>query len=404
MPRLHPPALLVALSLAYFLAGCGGRPAANTVPATSAPAGPAVTIAPTQPPLATPAATVALQESTAAPAPNTQAVSASTVAPLQAPPLTRSLLLQEPRLEGDDVRLVQRRLSALGYTEVGAADGIFGPNTEAAVRAFQADNGLDADGVIGPQTWERLFSAAAVGRPWVAPILDAPTGFVLGGTRDGAWLSPAETTASFASGLAFRRYSPSGETGSSVADAAVSVGVPCEQTLVVELAPPAETGEVVAIAGPWNPLPRQPINAADQQAEFREQVLALLRAEGIAEPDLQIRQALRVDLTGNGDEELLVVATRLAEQRTTIAPGDYSLVALLPADRQGAELVVGEFHTAAAEFGASVEYRINGLFDLNGDGSLEIVVGWNYYEGGGTVVYDAAGGQIREVLGAGCGV
>jgi hypothetical protein len=314
------------------------------------------------------------------------------------------LLLQEPHLEGDDVRLAQRRLAALGYTEVGAVDGVFGPNTEAGVRAFQTANALEADGVLGPQTWERLFNEAAVGRPWIAPIVDAPTGFLLGGTRDGTWLSAEEAAASFGAELAFQRYTPSGETGSSVAKAPVSVGVPCEQTLIVELAPPAAPGEVVALAGPWNPLPRQPINAADQPEEYREQVLALLRAEGISEPDLQIRQALRVDLTGNGDEELLVVATRLAEQRTTIAPGDYSLVALVPADRQGAELVVGEFHTEAAEFGASLEYQILGLFDLNGDGSLEIVVGWGYYEGGGTAVYDAAGGQFREVLGAGCGV
>ncbi|MBM7654754.1 peptidoglycan recognition protein family protein [Neobacillus cucumis] len=52
--------------------------------------------------------------------------------------------------KGEDVKQVQR---ALGVQAVGT----YGPKTEAAVRAFQASNGLTVDGVVGPQTWEALF-------------------------------------------------------------------------------------------------------------------------------------------------------------------------------------------------------------------------------------------------------
>jgi peptidoglycan hydrolase-like protein with peptidoglycan-binding domain len=36
------------------------------------------------------------------------------------------------------------------------ADGVFGPGTEAAVRAFQRTQGLVPDGIIGPKSWGLL--------------------------------------------------------------------------------------------------------------------------------------------------------------------------------------------------------------------------------------------------------
>ena len=41
------------------------------------------------------------------------------------------------------------------------ADGVFGQKTRARVVEFQGDNGLDADGVVGPITWEKLLALVA---------------------------------------------------------------------------------------------------------------------------------------------------------------------------------------------------------------------------------------------------
>ncbi len=61
---------------------------------------------------------------------------------------------------GDDVVRLQKRLNAAGF-DCGEADGIFGPNTEAALRAFQADAGIAADGIAGPATNAKLAEAQA---------------------------------------------------------------------------------------------------------------------------------------------------------------------------------------------------------------------------------------------------
>ena len=59
---------------------------------------------------------------------------------------------------GDNVRELQRQLNDLGYS-CGIADGVFGAKTETAVKDFQRDHGLKADGIVGPLTWAAIDEA-----------------------------------------------------------------------------------------------------------------------------------------------------------------------------------------------------------------------------------------------------
>src|SRR5438552_663664 len=49
---------------------------------------------------------------------------------------------------GSEVRHMQKQLAVLGFRP-GPIDGIFGPHTEAALKAFQRSRGLAPDGVFG---------------------------------------------------------------------------------------------------------------------------------------------------------------------------------------------------------------------------------------------------------------
>ena len=66
----------------------------------------------------------------------------------------RLLRLQSPYLRGEDIRALQTALVKAGFTV--DTDGIFGPGSEKAVKAFQTQQGLGADGIAGPATKKAL--------------------------------------------------------------------------------------------------------------------------------------------------------------------------------------------------------------------------------------------------------
>jgi putative chitinase len=62
--------------------------------------------------------------------------------------------------EGEDVKKLQIKL---GVDPIGK----FGPKTDAAVRTWQASNGLTADGIVGDGTWSKMFSEEVTSAPTV---------------------------------------------------------------------------------------------------------------------------------------------------------------------------------------------------------------------------------------------
>lgn len=81
---------------------------------------------------------------------------------------------------GPAVVMMQDRLKAHGFN-AGVSDGIYGPNTGMALKAFQASQGITADGVCGPITWGRLDR-----QPNTVPAPSGFTGLVRQGDRGAA--------------------------------------------------------------------------------------------------------------------------------------------------------------------------------------------------------------------------
>lgn len=91
----------------------------------------------------------------------------------------RLLYLRVPHFHGADILALQGALNVLGFS-CGNLDGIFGSFTERATREFQANVGLPADGIVGPETVKAIERLSHV---WQGKDPTAPASLVASATR-----------------------------------------------------------------------------------------------------------------------------------------------------------------------------------------------------------------------------
>ena len=76
--------------------------------------------------------------------------------------------MAEPTLQsgstGEAVRELQIALQETG-NDPGPIEAVFGSQTEAAVKAFQAERGITVDGIVGPITWRNIDEFAEFDEP-----------------------------------------------------------------------------------------------------------------------------------------------------------------------------------------------------------------------------------------------
>jgi peptidoglycan hydrolase-like protein with peptidoglycan-binding domain len=412
MPSWYTPTFAMVVAC-FMLAACGS---ANPTTLPSDTAAPAATVAlsPTgAPDSTTPSIPAATNQAPTAPAtPPTEAATTTAANPTASTPvavdeLTRTLSLQSPPLEGDDVRAAQQRLLDLGYTQVGQVDGIFGTNTAQAVRAFQTAQGLAVDGVIGPQTWAALFGSASSNRSLI-PIIDADTNWLIGATEQGRWID-APTAGPLIGAQQYQLLTTMGyistATGTIMRSDLRDI---CPNLFIVELQPQIDRQNTIGIgSGATHTLQPRPITQVDlTSAGYDNTISAALNVVGLSNATIGLVQGFQIDIDGDGTQEVVLTAEHRADGTGRVTPsakaGDYSAVMIVK-DGQ-ATMVAYEIQIKDIEFGAPLEFRVAGVADLNGDARMDLVVTSSYYEGTTSTVYDLLPEGPREAISTGCGV
>jgi hypothetical protein len=82
------------------------------------------------------------------------------IKPVNKYPYKAGTIVQKGWQNSKGVKLVQARLNTMGYRPKLMDDGDFGTKTEMAVKWFQRMAGIEVDGMVGPETWGKLFPVA----------------------------------------------------------------------------------------------------------------------------------------------------------------------------------------------------------------------------------------------------
>lgn len=264
-----------------------------------------------------------------------------------------------------------------------------------------------------------LFVCGAATAGDLHPIIEIETGYFFGGSEKGKWIKPDKAAKSAGKKTTYQVYGLTKKEGQITTGKPKSVDEPCPDTLMVSLSAKPKDG-VIGLAAPWNALPRTPVIADVTQSVYVEAVRDFLQARGVTDPKVRITRILRVDLDGDGEEEVLISATNyFTDDKSTDTsaapfpqapieapqPGSYSIVILqrLVDGNVQTKLVAGEVYAKPAESVAPNVYNLAAVLDLNGDGKLEVIVHSFYYEGGQTTIYRCEPDKIEAALSVECG-
>ena len=244
----------------------------------------------------------------------------------------------------------------------------------------------------------------------IVPIVELRHRGLLGGVQNGRWIAPARVAPRMKAETEFVLVGWNGveEGGVTLAKKGPQEDV-CQDFTRMEFELQQEYGVAIGTNAKWNPVPRIPKSIDLNNATYKAVVTAFLKRKGIARPVVRIKEAFRVDLEGDGTEEVVLSATYYKKGLSSdAAVGDYSFVMIRKSvgRRVTDHLLQGDFILKKVDFGAPTENHLSAIADLNGDGKMEIVLGGSYYEGDFAGAYEMKNGRpvkIKEFE-IGCGV
>lgn len=180
-----------------------------------------------------------------------------------------------------------------------------------------------------------VLAASAYGQTSFVPIGELKVKGVMGGVENGRWIAPARAAKLMNERTEFVLIGKRGVEEGGVTFGRLSQPEdPCDDFYPLELELKMDLGVAIGSVAKWNPMPRMPKEISLENKTYRNIVAGYLRGKGIANPVVRLTRAFRIDLDGDGTEEVLISATHFkygVEPRA--ARGDYSFVMLRTARR-----------------------------------------------------------------------
>lgn len=149
----------------------------------------------------------------------------------------------------------------------------------------------------------------------------------------------------------------------------------------------------VAVAGPWDALPRRP-RRLDNTIPFVPLVRRVLDAADLPAAPVAINAVHAVDLEGDGVGGYVINAANGNGEDG--APTDYSVLLLAHGADEPAPTVIEAWYPGPGAEPFNTWEPFCADADGDGDGAMELFVAWQYYEGGGLRAYQIQDGVPRE--------
>jgi len=233
---------------------------------------------------------------------------------------------------------------------------------------------------------------------------DTTVFLLLGGVGRGVWFTPDVSALRFADEAAYSLHTLTQEYSYFFRGRAPESSPTCDSFFVGTDADLDEVGMIAVLDG-WDITKRDVTELPANNQFYQQVVIDWLTAEGVSSPEIGSLQVFRVDLEGDGADEIFISATRLDGSQHTTKAGDYSVVLMRKVvgnDAVTIPLVADVYSSRELEITFPLTYSLVNFIDLNQDGVLEVVVDIQKWEGFGAIVFQIDGQDVIQSLRAEC--